>query len=757
MIQLPHEEDTLAIVDDEPGSATGQSAARYWRVLIADDDREVHEATLFALANVVIEERRLVFLHAYSAQETEALLRKHDDIAVLLLDVVMEREDTGLALVGRIRNELGRSELRIILRTGQPGYAPELKVIREYDINDYKTKSELTLTRLVTTLTTAIRSYRQIRTIMESRRGLELIVDAAIDLFSRRGLTRFGEGVLTQVFALISSEPAGFLCIEGEANKASKAGGAARRDMWLTHAVGEFAAWRAKWLSTLGVAEISARVDACLERRHNLYSDDCALLYLSGAPERRGVVYLATRHPLSDIDRRLLDVFAINVSVGLENVNLFQDLDFHAFSDRLTCLPNRGKFILTIDQKIGQHCQGCNRCTVALLDIDHFSETNDALGHRIGDQLLLQVALRLEHACGTTIVVARIGPDVFGLLGPREAIDAARFLGLFDAPFAVEGYSLTAKATMGLAEITLDGEGGLGALRAATIALNRAKRVRRGHCTVFTADMAADREQRLTLLNELRAALRERRGLELHYQPQINFHTQAVVGAEALLRWRRSNGEYVPPDRFISLAEYSGLIVELGAWVFETAVAQLAAWERCGLGELRMAINVSLAQFSAVDFLPTVRDCVRRASISAGRVELEITESVAMVETARMAHTLNELKQLGFLIAIDDFGTGFSSLSYLHELPIDRLKIDRAFIHTLSEQVRGKSIAGMVVGLGHSLGLAVIAEGVETEAQAALLRDMQCDEAQGYLYGKPMPADQFAAWYADWTTRRAGA
>lgn len=749
MIRPPHEEDALVILDDERGDAFDRTAAPRWRVLIADDDREVHEATIFALANVVIEERRLEFLHAYSARETEALLRAQGDIAVLLLDVVMEREDAGLALVGRIRGELGCSDLRIILRTGQPGYAPELKVIREYDINDYKTKSELTLTRLVTALTTAIRSYRQIRTIAESRHGLELIVDAASDLFSRRGLALFGEGVLTQVFALIGSEPAGFLAIEGEL------GGDAEGDMLVTHAVGEFAAWRAQRLAGLGMPAIGASVRACLDSRRSLYADDCALLYLSGTPARRGVVYLATRRPLSEIDRRLLDVFAINVSVGLENVNLFQDLDFHAFSDRLTHLPNRGKFIISIDQKITERCQGCKGCAVALLDIDHFSETNDALGHRIGDQLLLQVAQRLERACQPAIAVARVGPDVFGLLGRREEIDAAQLLALFDAPFRVEGYSLAVRATMGMTEIALGDGGGLEALRAATIALNMAKRERRGHCAVFTAGMAADREQRLTLLNELRAALSERRGLELYYQPQIEFHTKRVVGAEALLRWRRANGEFVPPDRFISLAEYSGLIVELGAWVFETAVAQVAEWDRCGMGGLRMAINVSLAQFCAGDFLPMVHDCVRRATVPAGRIELEITESVAMVETARMAGTLNELKELGFLIAIDDFGTGFSSLSYLHELPIDRLKIDRAFIRTLSEQARGKSIAGMVVGLGHSLGLAVIAEGVETEEQAALLRDMRCDEAQGYLYGKPMPAEQFAAWHADWTAQRA--
>lgn len=738
------EGDNVAILDDGAREPEGTGGLLHWLVLIADDDNEVHEATVFALANATIEGRRLKFLHAYSAGETEALLREHADVAVLLLDVVMESEDAGLALIGRIRGALAQADVRIILRTGQPGYAPELEVIRQYDINDYKTKSELTLTRLITVLTTAIRSYRQILTIAASHHGLELIVDAATDLFSRRDMAAFGDGLLTQAFALAGGEPSGLLCV------AAGGGRDAPDQIVVTHAVGRFAECCGRRLDALAVPEVGAQIQACLDGRRNLYAEDAVLLYLAGTAARRGVAYLATGRLPGDLERRLLDVFSANASVGLENVNLFQDLDAIAYRDRLTGLPNRTRFIAEIDQWVFAGGDSRAGCAVALLDIDHFSETNDALGHRIGDELLLLVAQRLQHACQPGVMVARVGPDVFGLLGARSAIEAARLLAMIDSPFRIEGYSLGVKATMGITDIAIGDGGGLEALRAATIALNMAKRGGRGYCAVFTADMAAEREQRLTLLNELRSALTERRGLELYYQPQISFATRRVVGAEALLRWRRENGEFVPPDRFIALAEYSGLIVELGAWVFETAVAQLAEWDRCALHLPRMSINVSLVQFRAAEFLPMARDCVQRAAIPAGRIELEITESMAMLEADRVGIMLDELKQLGFLIAIDDFGTGFSSLSYLHELPIDRLKIDRAFIRSLSEQARGKSIARMVVGLGHSLGLAVIAEGVETEAQAAILRAMQCDEVQGFLYGKPMPAAQFKEWHAAW-------
>jgi EAL domain-containing protein (putative c-di-GMP-specific phosphodiesterase class I) len=260
--------------------------------------------------------------------------------------------------------------------------------------------------------------------------------------------------------------------------------------------------------------------------------------------------------------------------------------------------------------------------------------------------------------------------------------------------------------------------------------------------------MTVATRERLDLLHRLRIALSEKRGLAVHYQPQIDLASGAVVGAEALIRWKTDDGRNIPPDQFISLAEYSGLILDLGEWVFRTAVAQLMAWDAAGLPKLRMAINVSPTQFRDPRFTVRLKAIIDEMQAPAPRIELEITEGVAMLDTEMTISILRELKALGVEIAVDDFGTGFSSLSYLHRLPLNRLKIDRSFVHDMTTgDGSGATIADMVVKLGQSLGLSVIAEGVETEAQAEMLRSKGCELAQGYLYSRPVDADTFRDWF----------
>ena len=735
MVSTVYEGGSIAIIDDEGEAPARGDRLPVWRVLIADDDREVHEATVFALSNSAIEGRRLEFLHAYSALEAEAVLERETDIAVVLLDVVMEREDAGLQLVRRIRDDLGLDDVRIILRTGQPGYAPELKIIREYDINDYKTKSELTLTRLTTALTAAIRSYRQIRTIAAGRLGLERIVDSAADLFSRRGLQRFGEGVLNQIFSLTGCAPEGFLCVWEQSWSSPL----------ITHTAGAYNAWRECRLDDVDQPAAPAMIRDCFAQGRNRYTDQAAVIYVAGSPARRAAVYLATARPLGELERKLLDVFSVNVSVGLENVNLFQYLDFHAYYDALTALPNRSKFIAEIAACTpGEHDAGA----VMLIDIDHFSEINDALGHRYGDRLLVAVAERLRGPATRGLCVARVGADVFGVFGPLAMLDPGKMLALLTRPFAVDGYALSVTATIGLAELAVARRDEGGAMRAATIALNLAKRERRGSSQVYDRSMATERRGRLALLNDLRAAIGGRRGLELHYQPQVDLRDGSLLGAEALLRWRRNDGSLIPPENFVALAEYSGLMVELGAWVLATAMAQLRAWQAGGLNLTRMSVNVSMAQFRDPGFVPMLQRGVEQAGVSAAHLEIEITESMAMLDTDQVTRALAAIRALGVTVAIDDFGTGFSSLAYLHHLPIDRLKVDRSFVRTLTERSAGRSIAATVIGLGKTLGLGVIAEGVETAEQANLLREMGCVEAQGFHYARPMPPADFEAWVA---------
>jgi len=549
---------------------------------VIDDEPDVHRATTFALAGVKILGRPLQFLHAYSASEAAHLLKTERDVAVVLLDVVMEREDAGLALVKTIRQELRLTETRIILRTGQPGYAPEIETIHDFDINDYKTKSELTRTKLYATVTAAVRAYEQIR-----------------------------------------------------------------------------------------------------------------------------------------------------------------KLDQLAFYDRLCALPNRNKFLDISDERMA-HGQLADD-VIAILDIDDFSEINDALGHQQGDRLLQAVADRLKVELDPGTVLARIGGDTFGLMGSRAALDPVTVLGMFRTPFQVQDDSMVVTATMGLTQNLGEGIAGRDALKDANIALKLAKKNRRGGFVVFSAEMGAEIRERVRLLQALRHAVESER-LFVVYQPQINLTTGKPVGVEALIRWRNEEGAYVPPDRFIPLAEASGMIVAIGDWVLRMACHELIRLQALGLPDLRMSVNVSQIQFRHPEFLSKLRAAVEDTGINPRCLELEITESVAMEDPDFILDILQKVRRMEISVAIDDFGTGYSSLSHLRQLPIDRLKIDRAFVSELNQAVVGGHIAAMVIELGRNLNLTIIAEGIESEAQAEILRQMGCHEAQGYLYGMPMVSQQLVEW-----------
>ncbi len=439
--------DSLQFADDP--AAAGSGAEDCWRILLVDDEPDVHRATTFALAGLRILGKNLEFLHAHRADEASALLQREKDIAVVLLDVVMEREDAGLHLVRTIRNTLGLTDLRIILRTGQPGCAPEIETIHDYDINAYKTKSELTRSRLYATVTAALRAFSQIR---------------------------------------------------------------ARDEL--------------------------------------------------------------------------------------------------AFSDRLSALPNRNRFINLIDRKLAQG--DCNEVQIAILDIDDFSEVNDALGHLQGDRLLQAVADRLTASLEPGTVLARIGSDTFGLMGTPLTVDPGHLLGLFRQPFAVQGNAMLVTATIGLARLLEVEESGRDALKDANIALKRAKKIQRGSYMMFSKDMGADSWERVRLLQGLRTAVDSER-LFIVYQPQVSLQDIRVVGVEALLRWRNDEGVFVPPNRFITLAEASGLIVAIGHPVF--MLETLTRIKQLGVSIATDDFGTGYSSLSPLRLMPADRLKIDRAFI----------------------------------------------------------------------------------------------------------------------------------------------
>ncbi|MCB1917908.1 MAG: EAL domain-containing protein [Rhodocyclaceae bacterium] len=755
-IPVPRDDliDFVDDIDEDGRSEDSRGGQPAWTVLVVDDDDEVHHATMFALQNAVVLERPLRLLHARSAIEAHAILAAHGhEIAVVLLDVVMETPEAGLDLVTVIRREFELSEPRIILRTGQPGYAPELNVVRDYDINDYKTKSELTHVRLVTALTAAIRSYEQIRTISASRRGLDMIVQSASELFGRRALASFAEGVLTQIAALLKIDAEGLICVRNGATFSQDLDAG----LTIAGAAGRFRVHVDRPLADLAERDIVATIGRCVESGQSLFDHHATVLYFRGEGGRAAVVYVATERPLDAEDRRLLEVFAVNIGVGFENVGLFERLNFYAYYDPLTRLPNRVRFIEEVDQFLGSPAVATD-FVVALLDIAGFSEVNNALGQRTGDALLMAVARRLRAAFPEGVRLARLVGDSFVLFGPASMLVPQTLMRVFDSPFHARGHGVPLRIRAGFAPVVRNADGLLprtaDLLRDAAVALGQAKLDPAVRYCAYSAQMAGQARKRVAMLNELRAAIDFQRGLTVHYQPQVDAVSNELRGVEALIRWRNERGEMVSPQDFIPLAEYTGLIGEIGAWVFRQACSQLVRWRRSGEQGLIVAVNVSALQFRQEGFVDMIRATLEATGAPADRIELEITESVAMEEVDKVAAQLRALKSLGIRIALDDFGCGFSSLSSLSRLPIDRVKVDRCFVAELDADNAGRGIVHTILRLAEGSGMSVVAEGVETVEQAGLLQQLGCREMQGFLYGRPMAADEFDIWLGQFHQER---
>ena len=725
--------DDLVFLDEAPLAPANASHASLsgWRVLIVDDDADVHSTTTFALAGLEVQDRPLEFLHAYSAGAARELLEREPDIAVILLDVVMEQPDAGLHLVRHIRETLGMGDVRIILRTGQPGYTPEMEAIRDLDINDYRTKSELTRTKLYTTVAAAVRSYQQLHALVIGRAGLESIVHAGTELMRLHGARDVARSILQQAAALLGQPASGVLC--------AREGNALR----VLGAAGEALPLEEQLLDPQLDARLHGAAARALAERRPEFSPTCMALYFPGKSGRDFACAIPLRHAVSEGSVRLLHVFASVVSVGLDNVELVGRLNRAAFYDQLTGLANRTQLVEELDGAMAAPDTG--DATLTLVDLDHFAETNDALGHQFGDQLLVTVAQRLQRQLDPLLTVARIGSDIFAVLGAGALNTPAAIHALFAAPFSIDGQDVQVSATLGLVRLFEHDGSGADALKDADIALKRAKTQQRGGHFYFSRSMGVEIRERVRLMHALRSGV-ARGELFLAYQPQVDLATHRPFGAEALLRWRMEDGTMIPPDRFIPIAEYSGLIVEIGGWVLREACLELMRLRGAGYLDFTMSVNVSQAQFRHPHFVDVLRAALTETGAPAAYIELEITESMAMEEPQLLAEMLAEVKRTGVSIAIDDFGTGFSSLSHLQRLKVDRLKIDRAFVTEITGSARGSSIAEMVIQLGRNLGLSVIAEGVEDERQAQILHALGCPLAQGYLFSRPLTPEALLEW-----------
>ncbi|MBI3609407.1 MAG: EAL domain-containing protein [Nitrospirae bacterium] len=428
-----------------------------------------------------------------------------------------------------------------------------------------------------------------------------------------------------------------------------------------------------------------------------------------------------------------------------------ETIRYLAYYDGLTNLPNRSLLQDRLQQAILTAQRDNKPLALLLMDLDHFKEINDTLGHHCGDLLLQQVGLRLRHVLRESDTAARLGGDEFAMLLPLAASEHAMLVAqkvfkAMEAPFIVEGLTMNVEASIGITIYPDHGANPEGLMQRADVAMYEAKQKGSG-CVIY--DSAHDRHshRRLTLMGELRHAIDDGQ-LFLHYQPKISLQTGRVIGVEALVRWLHPQHGMIPPVQFIAPAEQTGLIKPLTLWVLNTALGQCRTWRRTGL-ELPVSVNLSARNLHDPQLPDQVAGLLQSNGVPPAGLALEITESIIMADPAHALETLLRLSKMGIQISLDDFGTGYSSLGYLKKLPVHEIKIDKSFVTDMVRDESDEMIVRSTIDLGHNLGRRVVAEGVEQQATWERLTALGCDAAQGYYMGRPIPAAELTRWLGE--------
>ncbi len=446
-------------------------------------------------------------------------------------------------------------------------------------------------------------------------------------------------------------------------------------------------------------------------------------------------------------DIELLRIIANILANVLTPVQIDKETKFKAYHDSLTKLPNRFLFSNRLNQEISLAKKSGKNIAVVFLDLDGFKAINDSIGHRGGDQLLKQVAQALKNIIGPADIIARFGGDEFLIMidniETKYEISkiADKIMTVFSSPFRVEEQEFQVTASAGIAVYPIDGEEAEILIRNADLAMYKAKSKGKNQYIIASKEMKEKVEMNIELSNDTSKALKRDEFL-VYYQPQIDPFTGKIIGLEALIRWMHPTRGMLSPGIFIPIAEKNNLINKIGEWVLKTACLQMKRWQDIGLGELNLAVNLSVVQIMNPKLNENIKNIIQESQLDPKYVGLEITESIAIKQTDYVLEALNKLKELGISIAIDDFGTEYSSFTRLKILPVDQIKIDMEFVQGIEENEKDKVIIMVIINLAHKLGLNVLAEGVETKKQLDFLIEEKCDIVQGYYYHRPMPADQ---------------
>lgn len=718
-------------------SAASLHGTPTWKVLLVDDEEDIHVVLHMALKDIFVEKRSLRLFDARSAAEAKSLLAQHPDMALILLDVVMESELAGLALVQHIRRTICNQMVQIVLVTGQPGYAPQRQVVTDYEIDGYRLKSELTADKIFVSVYAALRTYRALRDLEQQRRELEALT---VDLRESEGRLRLAASVYANSYEgiiistadkkIIDVNPA-FTRITGYASEEVLG----RTPKVLASGRHDTAFYRAMWESI---------------NEHDFWQGE-----------------ICNRRKSGELFTEILSLSVIRDGSGtLQNyIGVFSDIsllkaheeELHriAHFDMLTGVPNRRLLSDRLTQALTRTRRTQRSAAVCYLDLDGFKAVNDRFGHAVGDKLLVAISQRLQSVLRTDDTLARLGGDEFILLltelthASECQMALERILAIVKEPLEIDGVIFEVSASIGVTIYPEDNADADTLLRHADQAMYKAKE--RGKNSYRFFDQAHDHQVQTQRLNlqRLREAL-EHHEFALFYQPKVDLISGDVIGAEALIRWQHPEQGLLAPAAFLHFLEGSDLEIEVGEWVIDSVLQQISAWNRLGL-TFTVSANISADHLLSNKFSNKLRQLLLdHPDVRPSSLELEILETAALTDMKKAVRTITECRKLGVQFALDDFGTGYSSLTYFLNLPVQLLKIDQSFVRVMLEDPGGLGIVENVVRMAQAFNRPVIAEGVETLDHGAMLLHFGCRQAQGYGIAKPMPANQLPAWIQHW-------
>nr|WP_304655634.1 EAL domain-containing protein [Neorhizobium galegae] len=604
--------------------------------------------------------------------------------------------------------------------------------LETYDIADYWLKTDLTNERLHSILTANLRTFEQIDVLNRARRGLQSIVEASNSLARSSGFEDFSRRMIHELAALLGVREDGIVCVRGRDRE---------QPPKIIGSAGRFASVLNQTLDTIDDESIRDLIQRSLDEQASIETATAQVLFFPGqAVAPPAAAYIATNRRIDDTERELLRVFATNIGTGLINVALTSQLDRIAYEDGLLEIANGNALKRGIQAVI--ELPPPRRRKVLFIELNQYARSCVSLGVEQGDHLLRAFVKRLAAAFPPPCMIARLHEDVFAVLGPEYLVRIEYVNRLEAGAHSPEALFFGAEA----ASLDLNHFTSAQSVIAAGLLLLKKAGLKgtSGQLIEYDPNVEHETRRRFALSQQLYKALLNRE-ISVVFQPQIDLTDNRIVGAEILARWTRPDGSVIFPADFIPLAEANGLIVPLGQQILEQACSALRSMGETGFANVTIAVNVSPIQLGRKEFIDELIATTRRYGLSPDRLELEITETVAMEEHQHATDMLSLLRREGFAIAIDDFGTGYSSLAKLRSFEAATLKIDPSFIAGLGESSQSDMIVEMIIQLGERMNMRILAEGVETEQQAEWLRSRKCILAQGYLYARPEPFEQFLA------------